>query len=302
LLRLQRAKTQSNSSRDSSPKTSQSEWRLWLELGLAIGITALLRQVFLLYLPFLYAWLWWAVLRRQPDGRASLLSQSASLLRGSLLSITIVLLLILPWSVRNYRVFDMFVPLNTNSGYAFFWGNHPIYGTKFTGILPSDGPSYYELIPPELLSLNEAELDRALLKQGLRFVFDDPVRYFLLSASRMSEYFKFWPSSESGIASNIARVGSFGVVLPFTLYGVWVATTLAWRSRNRYQQAAIILLFSFCLIYTAIHLLTWALIRYRLPVDAVLLIFAAVGMAALASRFGRWRPLLANHSGDLSEL
>ena len=28
--------------------------------------------------------------------------------------------------------------------------------------------------------------------------------------------------------------------------------------------------------YTAIHLLSWALIRYRLPVDAIALVFAAV--------------------------
>jgi hypothetical protein len=33
--------------------------------------------------------------------------------------------------------------------------------------------------------------------------------------------------------------------------------------------------------YTLIHLLSWAQIRYRLPVDAVLLLFAAIAMADL---------------------
>jgi hypothetical protein len=31
-------------------------------------------------------------------------------------------------------------------------------------------------------------------------------------------------------------------------------------------------------VYTLIHLLTWALIRYRLPVDSVLVLFAAIAL------------------------
>ena len=44
------------------------------------------------------------------------------------------------------------------------------------------------------------------------------------------------------------------------------------------------LLIMFVLIYSVIHLLTWALIRYRLPVDAVLIPFAALAVSHLARR------------------
>jgi hypothetical protein len=198
--------------------------------------------------------------------------------------VLVVVALIAPWTIRNYRAFHTFVPLNTNSGYAFFWGNHPIYGTNFVGILPDDGPSYQDLIPQELRHLNEAELDRALLKEGIKFVSDDPVRYLLLSFSRIREYFKFWPSPQSGLLSNVSRIGSFGILLPFILYGTAQCITLAWRNRETHQGAAIFLLLLFCLFYTGIHLLTWALIRYRLPVDALLLIFAASGSVDLARK------------------
>jgi hypothetical protein len=40
-------------------------------------------------------------------------------------------------------------------------------------------------------------------------------------------------------------------------------------------------------IYTAIPLLTWALIRYRLPVDAVLIPFAAFLLSDLFHRMTR---------------
>lgn len=296
VLRLHRTLTQPSS----APMARNRAWWLWGEFGLAFGITVLLRQVFLLFGPFLFAWLCWAVLRRRNVTREPLRAQVGSLLRGSLLSVLILVFLIIPWTLRNQRVFGTFTPLNTNAGYAFFWGNHPIYGTKFVDILPEDGPSYYDLIPSDLLPLNEAELDRALLKLGLQFVLDDPVRYALLSVSRAQEYFKFWPAPDSGTISNVARVGSFGLVLPFVLYGLWRAGKLTWRASDPYQQASIILLLSFCLIYSGIHLLTWALIRYRLPVDAVLLIFAALGIITLAERVARWRRPVGARAADVA--
>ena len=52
------------------------------------------------------------------------------------------------------------------------------------------------------------------------------------------------------------------------------------------------LLYLFIAVYTVIHLLSWALIRYRLPVDAVLIIFAAYGLTNLGRRSRlQWQPL-----------
>jgi hypothetical protein len=49
------------------------------------------------------------------------------------------------------------------------------------------------------------------------------------------------------------------------------------------------LLILFVAVYTVIHLLSWALIRYRLPVDAVMVVFAGLGVVdlwkVLESRF-----------------
>jgi hypothetical protein len=230
------------------------------------------------------AWIWWDQLRNSYSIQGNLLPQMPSTLIGSFLTVLVICLAIAPWAIRNYRALGTFVPLNTNSGYAFFWGNHPIYGTNKVGILPADGPSYQELIPPELRHLNEAELDRALLKEGLRFVADDPLRYASLSVSRIREYFEFWRRPESSLLSNLARMGSFDTLLPFIGYRLVLSLTLTWRTRNAQQKAVILLLVLFCVVYTGIHLLTWALIRYRLPVDAIFLIFAAIGIVDLSAR------------------
>ena len=265
---------------------------LWLEFGLAIGITVLLRQLFLLFVPFLFLWLWWNrdAQRTLSDKRwAPVALIRWPTLRGLAITTLVIVLLIAPWTVRNFKAFGTFVLLNTNAGYAFFWGNHPIYGTHFVGILPASGPGYVDLIPPELLHLNEAELERALLKLGIGFVVDDPGRIALLSVSRMYEYFKFWPSADSGTLSNLSRVGSFGLCLPFMLYGLWKAARLVWRPQQAGQRAGIILLYLFIIVYAGIHLLTWALVRYRLPVDSVLLLFAGLGVVDLLAWLYRGR-------------
>jgi hypothetical protein len=136
------------------------------------------------------------------------------------------------------------------------------------------------LIPPKLLSLNEAELDQALLNLGLGFIRDDPQRYLMLSVSRIDDYFMFWPTSESGLISNLSRVFSFGLLWPLMAYG------LISQGRRAISSETLIL-YLFIILYTLIHLLSWALIRYRLPVDAVLIIFASATLVELQMKLAQ---------------
>lgn len=242
----------------------------WVWLGVCLGITVLLRQLFLLFVPFLLLWLWWAV---RPQ------------LWRLVLPLVVIGMMVAPFTVRNQRVFGRFVLLNTNSGYAFFWGNHPRYGTKFIPILPSR--EYYEMIPDDLLAqgLNEAELESELLSLGLGFVFDDFGRYVKLSLSRIPAYFVFWPSSESSTISNISRVGSFGLFLPFMVYGLVLGLRKRAASFADWLRQPQTLLVLFMLFYTALHVLTWTLIRYRIPIDAILILYAGLALVTLEEKF-----------------
>jgi hypothetical protein len=260
-------------------------WLPWLELGLAMGVAILLRQLFLVMVPVILFWLWWVARRNDRT-----VSRSGSTLARMATCLIVTAVLILPWTARNYLAFGRLVPLNTNSGYALFWANHPIHGMSFISILPESGPTYQDLIPRELRGLDEAALDQALLRRGLAFVVQDPGRYARLSLSRIKDYFMFWPSPDSGVVSNVARVASFGLLLPFMLFGLVKARYAArasWRGDPGSwltPSAGLALLVAFVATYTAIHLLSWALIRYRLPVDAVLIIFAGVGLVQVVER------------------
>ncbi len=257
----------------SKAPSQKKETVQWLLLGLAIGIAVLLRQLFLTFVPFLFIWMGWAMRMPRAERTARPIG---SVVRGALLACLVVAVLIAPWTLLNYQNFHKFVLLNTNAGFAFFWSNHPIYGTHFVGILPNE--QYAALVPEPLRSLDEASLSSALFQLSLRQILDDPLRYILLSLSRFQTYFTFWPLPESGLLSNITRVASFGLALPFMLYGLALSLQ-HWRKW--------LLLHVFIVVYSAIHLLSWALVRYRLPMDALLLIFAAYGLAHLADRLRR---------------
>ena len=72
--------------------------------------------------------------------------------------------------------------------------------------------------------------------------------------------------------SNVSRVLSFGLMMPFMLLGLLM---------SRSHRATCALACLFAAAYTVVHLMSWALIRYRLPVDAVMLVFAGLALDRL---------------------
>lgn len=252
---------------------NRSKTRTAILLGVTLGATVLFRQLFLIFAPFLFVWILW-VLRREQFWRQVIRLGMAAAIVG---------VMIVPFTLYNAARFHRFVLLNTNSGYVFFWGNHPIYGTQFIEILPASMGAYQDLIPNDLRGLDEAALDQALLQRGIQFVLEDPGRIALLSLSRVPIYFTFWPESSSGTLSNITRLLSFTLALPCILYGIWLSLARMHKRKDWVDQPETLLL-GFVIIYSGMHILTWTLIRYRLPVDIILLIFAGQALTVIANR------------------
>jgi hypothetical protein len=146
-----------------------------------------------------------------------------------------------------------------------------------------------------------------LLARGVQIVLDDPSRYLLLSLSRVPIYFQFWPAPQSTALSNVSRLLSFGLFLPFMLYGLILSVVDARRSQftaradptaqagllnepaRDLRQAYLALLWLFMASYTLAHLLSWANVRYRLPVDAVWILFAGYALDDLLRRLAARR-------------
>jgi len=125
-------------------------------------------------------------------------------------------------------------------------------------------------------------------------VLGDPARYLLLSLSRVRAFFEFWPTPDTTLLHNVGRTGSFGLFLPCLLYGLYLSfrrqpSAVASPNEPSGRRAwDFRLLYLFIAFYTLLHALTWAMARYRLPVDAAVLPFAALALHDLYARGRRW--------------
>jgi hypothetical protein len=184
-------------------------------LGASLGVATLLRQSVLPWVVVLFVWLLVQALAgpaRADRPRAWLRRVGALVVAG-----TVMMLFILPFTLRNYLVYGDFLLLNSNAGYAMYSAQHPLHGTDFQAFAAAP-------LPEDLRSmdLNEAQWDRELLRRGIGFILADPVRYLQLSASRLLDYFQFWPT-ETTFLHNAGRLLSFTLFLPVALAG------LCWR-------------------------------------------------------------------------
>jgi len=264
-----------------------------IALGLGLGVATLLRQSILPWVVVLFGWLLWGALR---EGRAR------SVIPPLAISGAILVGMILPFTLRNYLVYQDFLLLNSNAGYAMYSAQHPIHGTSFQEYTAAPVPS--SLLAQDL---SEPELDRELLRLGIQQIVADPWRYVLLSLSRIRAYFVFWPTRESSLLYNAGRLVSFTLFLPFMLIGLWLGLRRAGPLRTRADWArffttplALILLF--VCFYSILHIMTWAMTRYRLPVDAVMLVFAALAVDdEVLPRVQAWRRMLTGGAAKLGQ-
>jgi len=244
---------------------------LWL--GLSLGVATLLRQSILPWAVVLAAWLLWTAF----VGGALKRMARALIVAGA-----VVAAMIAPFTLRNYLVYGQFLLLNSNAGYAMYSAQHPNHGVEFQAFVGMPLPD--DLSP----GLNEAQLDKELMARGVQFVLADPVRYLRLSWSRIFAYFEFWPTADTSLLNNLGRVGSFGLFLPFMIGGlIWAlraAGVRAWGGWRKFSITPLALLSIFMAVYAVMHIFTWAMPRYRLPVDAAALPFAALALSLTA----RW--------------
>jgi 4-amino-4-deoxy-L-arabinose transferase-like glycosyltransferase len=220
---------------------------VWLLLGVALAIAVLLRMAVLFFVPILLGWLYFGVRRYTTPRRLAI-------------PLLVIALAIVPLTLRNYQLWHHFLLLEAQFGHVFWNGNHP-------GHLGNFHPYKVFPIPPEVLAAqNDVVITNTLLRMGIRTVLAQPGDFGLLTLTRLREFFLFWPTAESTLASNLLRLCSFGLILPFALYGLLV-------NLRRLQTLAPIYLL--ILVHTAIYAVTWTMIRYRTPLDPFFILFAA---------------------------
>jgi hypothetical protein len=224
----------------------------WLLLGLLGAISALTNTTLLSLFPFFWAGLW---LRRRQRGETS----------GKLLlvSVSVCVLALLPWGVRNYARFHRLIPVRDNLGLELWIGNHPgvTHLYDFSGF-PLRDPSEYN----RLGELGFMEAERAI---AVRFIARHPGTFLRLSGER---FFAYWTSPEPDLW------------LPFSLLAWGGTALLCWRAGAKGVPYAVVLL-----VFPVIYYVTHPWPTYRHPTEPEMLLSSAYAGVALAKRLSERR-------------
>ena len=209
----------------------------------------------------LWVWLWW---RRRGRGQSRYLIP---------VSVAVCVVVLAPWTIRNYQVFHRFIPVRDNFGMEFWIGNHegaPIHAVNFPRDFPLNHAEAYS---------REGEINFMESRQrlALEFIRSHPVRFLLMCGDRAVGY---WTQPYPVIWGAVAVACWTGLVLLFRQ-----------RARMAFPYAMVIGLFP--LVFYATH----AFLTYRQPIEPEILLLASYaligGVKALAG--GRRSRGLAAH-------
>lgn len=227
-----------------------------LVCGLAAGIGVLVRPQLLFFL--LLAGLWLLTKRR-----AGLVTALAA---GSLLVIG-------PWTARNYAHYDRFVLVASEGGVTFWTGNHPLAVGE--GDLAAN-----PLLKAEQLALrarypalSEEEMEPIYYREAFAWIREHPVDWLALEARKL--YYLIVPTGPSyAVHSPLYRwasLVSYGVLLPLAIAGV-----VRLGVRRRRSPGLWLLVGS----AAAVALLFFPQERFRIPIiDPALAVFAGAVVA-----------------------
>ena len=166
----------------------------------------------------------------------------------------------LPWTLRNAVVLGAFVPVSTHGGFVVARSNaeHPDWRQAQGWQIDE---KTFDTYP------GEVERDRRWMDQGMRWIADHPVIWLRLGAER---FLRFWYVFRPDYNA------AFVIIVPFLLAGLWN------RGRDpgfRHLSAVSALSIAvFCLIL-------YGSTRFRLPLEAFFLVFAA---GAVIDGWHRW--------------
>lgn len=230
--------------------------------GICYGVLILAVPYFQALLPVLLAYMViWAGGRRR-----------AAALRAGVFAL-ICVLVVLPWSWRNYREFGAIVPVSANNGFNLFVGNSPIT-TANSGLTVNVLPLCNRLRP----HMSETDFDKALQGCALDWIEAHPLDAARLYVAKLVNYFNF--------RNEVASAGPGGAwrdwivflsYYPLLALALWRAAL--WRRHPLERHEILVLGLYFLNAFASAIFFTR--LRFRIPFDFVLLAVAGAFLHTL---------------------
>lgn len=252
--------------------------RAWCAYGLLWGFTLMTNPSLGSLLPFLIAWAvyrtWW---KREPR------VASRAWITCPAIAVALAILCCVPWTIRNYSVFHRFVPLRSNFPLELYIGNNENYDDQhphYPGMVTKDRETWRYLRMGETPFMDEE------MRKAKKFIFAHPRVEVILFYER---FVAFWGGIPNPIDKFFATDSWLvrTLILCATLSGLGAflgIVTLLWRRSDYTFPLAI-----FPLIFPFLYYVTHTSLRYRHPIDSILLLLNAIAIGALVQFIVRRR-------------
>jgi hypothetical protein len=229
-------------------------------LAFVIGIQLLIRPDVILLVPILGGWLVW---KKKPT----------HLFKPVAMGSSIIVMLLLPWGLRNVIVFEQFMPISSNGGYNLFIGNND----RATGEwIANEQLSQQDQVEISAFSAShtQPELDLHLRERALAWIGANPGEAAKLALQKLTYH---WWRSPGGVREEVNPLMQYydmGLVFVYLLAGAGLIV----RRRSALQQLTLIM----CAYSSLVALIFFNQTRHRLlKVEPLLLLFAAVAIVEL---------------------
>jgi 4-amino-4-deoxy-L-arabinose transferase-like glycosyltransferase len=235
----------------------------WCLYGLLWGFALLTNPVVAMLFPVLLAW---AAFRNRTGER-----ERTRLVRPAL-AMAIALLCCVPWTIRNYVQFHKFIPLRSNFAFELYIGNNENYDDQHR-LRPGAITQDREIL--RYLHMGETAFMEEEKRKAFAFIAAHPRIESWLIAERFVD---FWTGTATPLSafrqadSNWLRfILLCNDIAPLCAF-VGVLVLLGYK--NPFAVPVISVIVFFPLLYYITH----TSLRYRHPIDPVVLLLAAIGV------------------------
>ena len=192
----------------------------------------------------------------------------------------------LPWTIRNYQVFGRFALVANNGGSTFWGANNAIVADPSSGHWGNwVSTSTFKAQKEEALGHldNEVARDKAEYRQGVNFLLENPGKIPLLAAGKLFRMLSPFPLSANRIYVLVVAFGE-SVLMPLFLIGLWITLR-----RGHWQPLWPLIAQLVALLGTV--LIFYGSLRFRMPYQPIMALFASAAIATLANRFFHHSPV-----------
>ena len=257
--------------RDGQIAARTGSWRGWCGYGLLWGFALMTNPSLGVMLPFLIGW----IVYRVQKGR---LSGWRLRLAGPALAVAIAVLFCVPWTVRNYRVFHRFIPLRSNFAFELWLGNNHNFDPQ-SQIVPPANPERAEI--HNYIHMGETAFMQEKWAEAISFMSSHPKLEVILFARRFVATWTGMENPVQGFLDSDSLMTRFALASNFLAgIGALCGIVLLFLRRSPYA----FLLAAFPIVLPVVYYVTHASLRYRHPIDPVVMLLSAVAICGVGRR------------------